>query len=232
MFSDSIAALVRRFLPVACALCAGRAGESGLCAGCFASLPQLQAPQCPVCAVPTPEDRLCGRCLSEPPSFDRVVTALEYGHPVDGLVSALKYRRQLFAARPLAYCLAQRLEQEPYPDRVLAMPVSHAHLRARGFNQAMEIARLACREFGLRPDTGLATRLPIGAPQASLPWKERRKNVRGAFRCEQDLSGLAVAVVDDVLTTGATLDELARVLKRRGARSVVGWICARTPASH
>ncbi len=158
-----------------------------------------------------------------------MVTALDYLAPVDFLVSDLKYAHNLAAARPLARRLAMQLDREPYPDIVLPMPIAASRLRERGFNQASEIARHACAEFGLRVSHDVAQRVSAGVSQTALPWGERARNVRGAFLCRADLSGKTVAVVDDVITTGATLDELARVLKRAGAQQVVGWVVARTP---
>jgi ComF family protein len=158
-----------------------------------------------------------------------VVAALTYAFPADALVRALKYRGGLACARPLAAALADALDPESYPDLVMPMPLAPRRLRERGFNQAMEIARLVGAEFGLRITANACGRSREGAPQASLPWKERAANVRNAFVCELDLGGKTVAVVDDVLTTGATLNELAATLKRRGAREVWGWIVARTP---
>jgi ComF family protein len=159
-----------------------------------------------------------------------VVAPLEYAHPVDALVQSLKYRAGLASARPLACALADALESEPYPDLVLPMPLAAERLAQRGFNQAGEIARLVCREFGLSATEELVQRVRAGPAQASLPWKERARNVRGVFRCETDLAGKRLAVVDDVLTTGATLDAVAAELKRAGAQEVVGWIAARTVA--
>jgi len=158
-----------------------------------------------------------------------VVAALAYAFPADALVRALKYRGALACARPLAGALADALDSEPYPDLVMPMPLAPRRLRERGFNQAMEIARLVGAEFGLAITANGCRRSRESAPQASLPWKERAANVRNAFACELDLEGKTVAVVDDVLTTGATLNELALTLKRRGAREVWGWVVARTP---
>jgi ComF family protein len=229
---DKCLGLLRLMAPTACLLCTDTAGECGLCRGCWAQLPALASQRCPVCAAPTPENRTCGRCLQRAPRFDRVVAPLEYAHPVDALIVSLKYRAGLGSARPLACALADALESEPYPDLVLPMPLAAERLAQRGFNQAMEIARLVCREFGLFLAEGIVQRAGAGAPQASLPWKERARNVRGVFRCEADLSGKRLAVVDDVLTTGATLDALAAELKRAGAQEVVGWVAARTVADH
>ena len=172
---------------------------------------------------------MCGRCLSRRPAFDRVVAAVAYAFPVDALVRALKYQGSLACARPLATTLVEALDPEPYPDLLIPMPLAPQRLRERGFNQAMEIAGLIGAEFGLEIAANGCRRSRESAPQASLPWKARAANVRNAFVCELDLEGKIVAVVDDVLTTGASLNELAVTLKRRGAREVWGWIVARTP---
>jgi ComF family protein len=157
-----------------------------------------------------------------------VVCALSYQFPANALILGLKYRAGLACARPLAASLAGALEAEPYPDVVMPMPLSPGRLAERGFNQAAELARLAAAEFGLGISTTLVRRNGESAPQASLPWKERARNVRNAFQCDANLQGKSVAVVDDVLTTGATLNELAATLKRQGARQVTGWMAART----
>lgn len=226
---DNYPALANLLIPPVCLLCGDRATSEGLCAGCHAGLPPLPAQRCPVCAVPNQTGGICGRCLQKRPAFDRVVAALPYAFPVNALVQGLKYRGNLAFARPLAAAIAYALDREPYPDLVIPMPLAPARLRGRGFNQAMELARLVQREFGFRIAARGCRRSREGVPQAALPWKERARNVRGAFDCDLDLEGKSVAVVDDVLTTGATLNELAATLKRRGAREVVGWIAARTP---
>lgn len=200
----------------------------GLCGSCRAALPRLPDARCPVCALPNPTSDTCGRCLKRLPAFDHVACALSYEYPANALVVGLKYRGGLSFARPLAAQLADALDTEPYPDIVIPMPLSPGRLAERGFNQATELARLAAAEFGLESSQGLVRRIRESAPQASLPWKERARNVRNAFHCDADLSGKSIAVVDDVLTTGATLNELALALKRQGAEKVSGWIAART----
>ena len=228
--SHILTAWLRPIMSPACFLCCRPAGDSGLCNACQISLPLAVGVRCPVCASTTATASQCGRCIQRRPNYDRAVAALEYVSPVDHLVTGLKYSRDLSAARALAFMLARVLEREPYPDIVLPMPIAPNRLRERGFNQAEEIARYACAEFGLDVSHGLAQRSTAGLPQASLPWRERVRNVRGVFRCDADVSGKTIAVVDDVMTTGATLDELAAVLKRAGAQTVVGWIVARTPS--
>jgi ComF family protein len=226
---DGLRTRFRMTLPGACLLCGAPSGEAGLCHACVASLPVVSSNRCPICAAPAPSATECGRCLQRRPAYDQVIVALDYLSPVDFLVADLKYSRNLAAARALAFLLAQLLEREPYPDIVLPMPIAASRLRERGFNQASEIARHACAVFGLRVSERLAQRTAANQSQTALPWRDRARNVRGAFRCETDLTGKTIAVVDDVITTGATLNELASVLKRAGAEKVIGWIAARTP---
>lgn len=225
---DNWLATSHRLLSPACALCGDSAGLDGLCGGCRAALPRLPGARCPVCALPNPTSSTCGRCVKKQPAFDHVVCALSYEYPTSALILSLKYRSGLAFARPLAARLADALEPEPYPDVVIPMPLSPGRLAERGFNQAAELARLAAAEFGLKPSSGLVRRSRESVPQASLPWKERARNVRNAFECGVGLQGKSVAVVDDVLTTGATLHEMALALKRQGARLVTGWVAART----
>jgi ComF family protein len=212
-----------------CFLCRGAAGDV-LCAACDADLPRLAGPRCPRCALASPGPGPCGRCLARPPAYDATLAALSYEFPADVLVQALKFRAELALAPLLGGLLAACLPRAERPDFVAPVPLSAARLRARGFNQALEIAREAARAAGLRLAPALAERARDTPPQVDLPHDARARNVRGAFRCAQALEGASVALVDDVMTTGATLDELAATLKRAGAARVVNWVAARTPA--
>jgi ComF family protein len=147
---------------------------------------------------------------------------------VDRAIQRLKYGGNLTAVEPLAALLAGHVPQGLDPDLVVAMPMAPQRLRERGFNQAQELARALSQRRGLKLAAGLCHRIRHTAPQTALPWEERHRNIRGAFACESDLTGARVAVVDDVLTTGATLNELANVLLGRGAAAVWGWVVART----
>jgi ComF family protein len=212
-----------------CFLCRG-ASRALLCAACDADLPRLAPPDalrlCPRCALASPRGELCGRCLAEPPRYDATVAALAYAFPGDVLVQALKFRGELALAPLLAGLLAARIRGGERIDLVLPVPLAPRRLRERGYNQSAEIAR---RVHGGAPlDLFLCERSRETAAQAELPWSERRRNVRGAFRCTRAIPGGTVAVVDDVMTTGATLDEVAAVLKDAGARRVVNWVVART----
>ena len=211
-----------------CYLCRG-AARAVLCAACDADLPRLDAPRCPRCALASSAGAVCGRCLAHPPAYDATAAALAYAFPADVLVQALKFRGELALAPLLGALLAARLEGAR-ADVVLPVPLTAARLRARGFNQALEIARHVAPAGGARLEPRLAERSRETAPQMDLPLAERAQNVRGAFRCARALEGATVALVDDVMTTGATLHELAATLKRAGAVRVVNWVVARTPA--
>lgn len=171
---------------------------------------------------------LCGRCLTEPPHYDRVVAACRYEFPLDGLIQACKYGGQLAAVRALGAVLSQC--KLPPTDLIVPMPLSTQRLRERGFNQALELASNVAQAMDVPLDANLCVKTRDTPPQTRLPWKERRKNIRGAFVVQGDLEGRHVVIVDDVLTTGATLSELARNLKRAGAATVTGWVVARTVA--
>ena len=215
-----------------CFLCRGAVcaahDEGLLCAACDAELPRLEAPSCPRCALASPHGALCGRCLAHAPQFDVTLAALEYRFPTDALVQALKFRGELSLAALLGRLLAERIAGGERADLVTAVPLSAARLRERGCNQALEIAREIARIARLRLDPHLAVRARDTAAQSALAWAERARNVRGAFECVRPLAGETVAVVDDVMTTGATLEELARTLKRAGAARVLNWVVART----
>jgi ComF family protein len=225
--------LARRFANLAfggsCFLCRGAAGGL-LCAACDAELPRLEGPRCPRCALAAPAGEVCGRCLAQGPAYDATEAALDYKFPADVLIQALKFRGELALAPLLGALLAARVARGAAVDYVLPVPLAAARLRTRGFNQALEIARPVARATGARLEPGLAARSRDTAAQTELPLAARARNVRGAFRCERSLEGAVVALVDDVMTTGATLDELAATLKRAGAARVVNWVVARTPA--
>ena len=210
-----------------CFLCRG-AARGILCPACDADLPRLAGTLCPRCALPSPGSALCGRCLADAPHYDATVAALGYRFPADTLVHALKFRSQLALAPLLGELLLKCIPAEGRVDCVLPVPLSRERLRERGYNQAAEIARHVAKERRARLDLTVAAREKNTLAQADLPWSDRARNVRGAFRCEHSLDGAAIAVVDDVMTTGATLDELAATLKRAGAARVVNWVVART----
>ena len=207
-----------------CFLCRGSA-RTVLCAQCDADLPRLEHALCPRCALESPDGAVCGRCLAHAPAYDATYAALSYDFPADALVHALKFRGELALAPLLAGFLAPKVRSTRI-DHVVAVPLSAERLRNRGYNQAVEIARHLRRDA---LELALCERTRDAPPQIELPYGERQRNVRGAFRCTRSLDGARIAVVDDVMTTGATLDEIARTLKGAGAAHVENWVVARTP---
>jgi ComF family protein len=209
-----------------CLLCGARSRDGAWCAACDDALPHMNVPHCPVCALPTPNGDTCGRCLKRAPHFDRTIAAYAYAFPLDKLVQALKFGEQLALANGLADRLAQRIESRP--DCIVAMPLHPARLRERGFNQSLELARRLAARLDIPLLSHACQRVRNTPPQSELAWKARGRNMRRAFTCTANLSGKHVAVVDDVMTSGASLNELALALRGAGAREVSAWVVART----
>ena len=219
----------RRALPQRCELCAGPSGNALVCAGCSRELPRLQA-TCPVCALPTHGGEICGHCLADPPPFDATIAAYAYAFPVDRLIHAFKYQGRFALAEWCAGAILAARERGGAlsPARLIVLPLSAERQSERGYNQAAEIARPIAIQTRVEFITAGVRRIRTTTPQTALPWTERARNVRGAFACDIDLDGLSVAVIDDVMTTGATLSEFARTLKAAGAARVENWVVART----
>jgi ComF family protein len=215
-------------MPQDCYLCGAESGGQPVCAACRAALPFHRAASCPVCALPTTAGEVCGHCLRAPPAFDGTKVAFDYVFPLDVLVQALKYRHKL----ALAGFFADMLRIPKGFDLIVPMPLHPLRLSERGFNQAVEIARPLAAAAGLPMALAGLARVRNTPAQASLGRAERAANMRGAFNCTLQLEGMAVMVVDDVMTTGASLDEVARCLKARGAARVENLVVARTPAPH
>jgi len=218
--------LARSVLGQDCVLCAAPSGERLLCAACAADLPQIAA-ACPQCAGPSPRGAVCGACMTHPPAFDATIALWRYEFPVDRLVLALKFGGRLALAEAFGTALADQVAGRRV-DALVPMPLGPARLVERGFNQALEIARHTARATGFAVAPELVRRVRDTAPQTDLPHDARAANVRGAFECGLGVAGRSLAVVDDVMTTGASLEELARTLKRAGADRIENWVVART----
>jgi ComF family protein len=175
--------------------------------------------------------------VRDPPPFEQTIAAVDYAFPWDGLVAALKFRDALDLAAALAHRLAAAVREAdgPPPSLVVPMPLGPARLRERGYNQAWELASRVARRLGLARDACLLARVQDTPRQMSLPPAQRFTNVRGSFavvpKALPRMQGRDVALVDDVMTTGATAREAARTLLDAGARSVQVWVAARTPGA-
>ena len=225
----AVARLGRSLWPARCLLCnAGGALGQDLCVACAAALPWARL-ACPRCALPLSSPaRACGACLRKAPLLDAAHAAFTYRPPIDRLLPRLKFHGDLAAGRLLAGAMAVALADVDRPDALLPVPLARARLRQRGYDQALELARPLARALGLPllPDGLQRTRNTEA--QSRLDANGRRRNVRGAFQATRgaDLPD-HVALVDDVMTTGATLQAAAIALRRAGVRRIDAWVCAR-----
>lgn len=229
------ARLQQLVLPTSCVAC-GSPGESmrlDLCASCAAELPiNLQA--CRHCGIPlTSHDAhnadICGACLRRPPPYALSFCAYRYAYPIEHFVHALKYGHVLAQARVLGELLAEYLSQrrqDAWPTYFMPVPLATARFRERGYNQALELGRFVERALNLPMRTDVLVRDRHTAAQVGLSRRERRKNLRGAFAVLK-LPSKHVAILDDVVTTGSTVNEVARTLRRAGAERVEVWAVAR-----
>jgi ComF family protein len=224
-------------LPARCLLCGLPSGATRLCDGCHRDLP-FSGTQCRRCGLPlgTPEDSSCGRCIQNPPLFTRTVSPLQYLYPADHLVQVFKFNRQLAAGRILGHLLCETVVNQDIalPDTLIPVPLHPLRMARRGFNQAFELGNYVGKVVGVPLlATGLRRSRNTTA-QSGLSRKQRRKNVRGAFYWTGRVTpGRHVALIDDVMTTGTTLTECARVIKKAGASRVDVWVPVRAvPPGH
>ena len=220
-----------------CLLCKETADESTpICMACETELPWL-GDQCLTCALPLPAAGLtCGQCLKQPPAFEQVIAPWTYSFPVDTLITRFKHSAKWPFGRLLAELLTQFLQNRfdedlERPDALVPVPLAARRLRQRGFNQAAMLARWLSAGLDIPCDETLLLRTQDTSAQQDLNADARKKNLRNAFTLAPDTSikGRHLALVDDVLTTGATAQALARLLMDAGAARVDVYCLARTP---
>jgi len=229
----------RLLWPSRCLACE-EAGLEGvdLCADCLAALPWNRC-ACPACALPVPQPGTCGDCLRREtvlarrggaPALAAVHAAFVYAAPLDRLLPRFKFHRDLAAGALLSQLMAEAVAMLPRPDALVAVPLHRARLRRRGYDQALELARPLARSLALPLRDDLLQRVRVTAPQSELSALARRRNLRDAFAVKPGKPLPAhVVLVDDVMTTGATLHAAAEALKRAGVQRVEAWVCARVP---
>ncbi|WP_404363903.1 ComF family protein [Marinobacter sp.] len=220
-----------------CVACLASIAGHGLCIGCFDDLP-VNLSQCRQCALPLAiEIRhpvFCGECLSQPPPFERVIAPWRYQFPVNQLVSRYKYSGQRALGQPLITSLVthvrEQLAQEPdrRPDVLIPSPMHSSRQRKRGFNQAEDIAEQLSRAIDVPWSVSLARRLRKAPAQSGLKREQRLANLRNSFAIYGPAPG-RIAIVDDVMTTGATARALSLALQGAGAKHIEVWALARTP---
>ena len=222
--------LGRLLLAPRCLLCGEVAGgERDLCGACAAELP-WSGHACARCALPLHEPGTCGPCLRRPPPLAATHAAFVYGFPLDRLLPRFKFHDDLAAGRLLSQLMADALRGLPPPDALVPVPLHRARLRSRGYDQALELAKPLARTLRIPLLADALVRRRETRPQSELDAVARQRNLRGAFevRGNQALPG-HVVLVDDVMTTGATLHAAATMLRRAGVQRVDAWVCARVP---
>lgn len=220
--------------PPICQLC----GEQGqptldLCPDCTQDLPHNRN-ACLRCALPLPAEGsgdICGACLKKPPIQDRTFAPFRYQSPLDHLLGRFKYQGSLSHGRLLGELLARALRASgtPLPELIIPAPMHADRLRERGLNQAAELARRVGEQLDIPWRHDLLLKHRPTETQRGLTRQERRRNLKGSFVCRGPLPWRHVALLDDVITTGATAEEMARTLKRAGVEEISVWAVARTP---
>lgn len=218
-----------------CLLCASGidvypASLHAICAPCLKDLPWHAATSCPQCGLAS-NGNLCGSCMHVAPDFDATHAVFEYRFPIDAMIQRYKYNNMPRLSQTFGQFLSEKIIADNI-DLIIPMPMHPKRLKQRGFNQALEIARVLAQYLTVKNrrklDSKSVIRQTDTPPQVSLPLKQRAKNIKGAFKANGDFTAKRIAIVDDVMTTGASLNELAKTLKQAGAAHVECWVIART----
>jgi ComF family protein len=220
----------RLLWPTRCLACDAPGGEVlDLCPACAAGLPWLRD-ACRQCALPLSAPGICGDCLCQPPPLAAVHAACVYAAPLDRLLPRFKFHQDLAAGRLLSQLMAEAFAHLPPPDVLVPVPLHRGRLRQRGYDQALELARPLARALRIPLRADLLQRVRATRAQSELDAPARRRNLRDAFavRLRAPLPA-HVVLVDDVMTTGATLHAAARSLRRAGVQRIEAWVCARVP---
>lgn len=224
---EALDAFARWLFPPRCALCGEPCAGPDLCPGCRADLPVLGT-ACRRCAEPLASGAVCIACRRHAPPMDRTLAPLHYAFPADWLLTEMKFNARLWhgpllagiIVDLLADALADVLAEPPAAAVVIPVPLHRRRLAARGYNQALEIARPLARRLGCRLDDGLVLRARATREQSALSARARRRNVAGAFRLRGPAQFGHAVIVDDVVTTGATTREIAALLRHAGCARV------------
>lgn len=209
-------------------------GHWGICSVCTRATRQPLC-RCPQCGLPAAHPSLpCGRCLQKPPPWQRLIAVSDYISPLSGLIHQFKFLRRSEMASALSRLLllevlqARRVSALPLPDRIVSVPLWQRRHWRRGFNQSDLLCRPLARWLGCDWDRQAITRVRATATQHYLSARLRKRNLKNAFRLELPVQGLHMVIVDDVVTTGSTVAEIAQLLLRNGAATVQVWCLCRT----
>ena len=216
-------------LPADCLFCCQPSGRSfAVCSACEQSLPFLPE-VCPRCALPPEDDANGCICPKKPPSYDALQAVFDYAWPINRIMAKWKYGGQLYFALMLAHFMVKRLTPRYPPDCIIPMPLHPHRLRQRGFNQSIELAKQIAKHHNLSLDRRSCTRIINNSSQSQLSAIDREKNIHASFfAVRNDFKAKHVLIIEDIVTTGATINALSQCLKRQGVQTVEIWCCCRT----
>lgn len=224
-----------KLLPGCCLLCGKlSAVQQDLCPACRSRLP-VNDHHCRNCAQPLPSSiplkSLCGRCQKKPPFFDHCFAPFRYQDELTSLHHDFKFHHKLAAGRLMAELMCERLAEpsSQLPQLLIPVPLHSRRLRERGFNQAQELARILSVRLSIPVDLHRLCRTRNTSAQSSLPKKERQQNIRNSFALTAKIDTPHVAIIDDVMTTGLTVNEITKILRASGVAKIETWVFARTP---
>jgi len=215
-------------LPPNCIFC-GRKGEGqkDLCGHCLQSFAQLPE-HCSCCARAIPKNALCGHCQKQPPYFNKVYAPYPHQGEIRYLINQLKFENVFYYSKILGELLADFLQTKAdYPDTILPVPLHPNRYKQRNYNQSLEIAKVVSKKLNIPIDYKSCIRIKDTAHQINLDPKQRKKNIQNCFKIKTPFQSKHIAILDDVITTGATANELAKILKAAGAERVDIWVCSR-----
>ena len=216
-----------RLFPQPCVLCQATSEEyTVLCKHCLNDLPWHTSKSCMRCGL-VANNLICGNCIKEPPHFDKTYALFNYTYPTDRLIQHYKYNHALYLSQTFGLLMGEIILGKPI-DLIIPMPLHPLRLQERGFNQSLEIAKVVAKFANIPLAPNICQKIRNTPPQASLKLKDRTKSIKGAFNCIENLSGKRVALIDDVMTTGASLNELAKMIKINDASEVSCFVLART----
>jgi ComF family protein len=219
--------LYSKLFPIPCLLCGLPANRQALCDDCINGLPRL-GPACRRCASPLDSAEVCGRCLQRPPVQDRSFSLLRYQQSARRCITAFKYQQQIQLSRLFTQMMAAELSQrDDLPQSLIPIPLHARRIRQRGYNQSAELSRSLSNILGIAHQPDLLSRVRNTKPQSMLSFQQRRSNMRQAFQCRAHAVPAHIAIIDDVMTSGHTCSEAAKVLKAQGAEIIEVWTIAR-----
>ena len=221
--------LLNWLLPQSCFLC-GDTCTRPICTACLADLP-YQRTDCPICAKKMVKKGICFECRQHPPPYTLTQTVFSYTHPINKLIHAVKFHQNLAMLRLLGDLMGQRLMINPRPEVLIPVPLHYERLRQRGYNQSLELAKRITKSTGIPLDYQACKRIKNTLPQTTLSGQQRQTNIKGAFQVLPRAEYWQhIVIIDDVMTTGNTVRELATVFKEAGVPRVDVWCCARRSA--